>query len=159
MFDLTPHPRIIMLCAQTKKEDNKREPFFQSLGCSDFELEVFHQFYFSRTRKSLEHYYPQAMATGDDGKLNQDQINCLGNFAMIGGDVNSSGSDWSPKVKLDHYLDTSGKIKLVSVASIKFMIMMQICKDHQNGSREPGQEWNFIDIKEHQGKMIKILLA
>ena len=30
------------------------------IGCSDFGLKVFNQFYFSRTRRSLEHYYPQA---------------------------------------------------------------------------------------------------
>jgi hypothetical protein len=91
-------------------------------------LDIFKLFYFSRTRRSLEHYYPQAAATGQNGALNEHEINCLGNYAMIGSEVNSSGSNNSPKVKLDHYLDTlSGKVRLVSVASLKFMIMMQIC--------------------------------
>lgn len=40
----------------------KRRAFFEELGCSDFELDAFNNFYFSRTRKSLEHYYPQAKA-------------------------------------------------------------------------------------------------
>lgn len=52
---------------KTKKGDSKRTVFFNDLGCSDFELEPFDAFYFSRTRKSLEHYYPQAK-TGEDKK-------------------------------------------------------------------------------------------
>ena len=78
---------------------------------------------------------------------------------MIGSEANSSGSNWSPKAKLNHYLDTSGKIKQISVASIKFMVMMQKCKDNQNASHQAGQEWNFEDIKMHQEKMIEILLG
>lgn len=143
---------------KTKEGDIKRKNFFDALGCSDFGLKFFEQFYFSRTRRSLEHYYPRANANGENGTLNEDQINCFGNYAMIGSEVNSSGSNWSPKTKLDHYLDASGKIKQVSVASIKFMIMMQICKDN-NGTRIPGQEWNFDDIKTHQEKMLEILLG
>ena len=146
------------LRGERKKEgDKERTEFFDALGCGDFGLKVFEQFYFSRTRRSLEHYYPQANANGENGAPNQEQINCLGNFAMIGSEANSSGSNWSPKTKLDHYLDASGKIKQVSVASIKFMIMMQKCKDNQH-SRTAGQEWNFIDIKEHQKKMVQVLL-
>lgn len=144
---------------KTKEGSGERTEFFTSIGCSDFGLKVFEQFYFSRTRRSLEHYYPTANATGEDGAPNNNQINCLGNFAMIGSEANSSGNNWSPKTKLDHYLDTSGKIRLVSVASIKFMIMMQICKDNQNLNRSPGHEWNFDDIKAHQTKMIDILLG
>lgn len=139
-----------------KEGDEKRTDFFTSLGCSDFGLKVFEQFYFSRTRRSLEHYFPQANA-GKDGAPTQAQVNCLGNYAMIGSEVNSSGSNWSPKTKLDHYLDASGKIKQISVASIKFMIMMQKCKDNQNTDRV-GQEWNFDEIKAHQEKMLKVLL-
>ena len=141
----------------TKKGSRARNAFFKVLGCGDFGLDVFEQFYFSRTRRSLEHFYPQANATGENGALTKDQINCIGNYAMIGSEANSSGSNWSPKTKLDHYLDASGKIKQVSVASIKFMIMMQICKDNQN-NREPGQEWIFDDISAHQNKMLDILI-
>ena len=140
-----------------KKGSKERREFFEELGCSDFDLKVFDQFYFSRTRRSLEHYYPQANANGLDGSPDENQINCLGNFAMIGSEANSSGSNYTPKTKLDHYLDPAGKIRQVSVASIKFMIMMQRCKDNQN-SREPGQEWIFEDIKDHQKRMLKILL-
>lgn len=144
---------------KTKEGGNERTDFFEMLGCSDFGLKVFEQFYFSRTRRSLEHFYPTANATGKNGTLSQDQINCLGNYAMIGSEANSSGSNWSPKTKLEHYLDSSGKIKLVSVASIKFMIMMQKCKDNQDSKvRNPGQEWNFEDIKGHQEKMLEVLL-
>lgn len=142
---------------RTKEGGKERTEFFAAFGCGDFGLKVFEQFYFSRTRRSLEHYYPQANANGENGAANKEQINCLGNYAMIGSEANSSGSNWSPKTKLDHYLDDSGKIKQVSVASIKFMIMMQKCKDNQS-SRGAGQEWNFDDISEHQGKMLKILL-
>lgn len=141
---------------KTKEGSKKRTEFFSELGCSDFGLKVFDQFYFSRTRRSLEHYFPQASADGKNGAPTQAQINCLGNYAMIGSEANSSGSNWSPKTKLDHYLDASGKIKQVSVASIKFMVMMQKCKDHQS-TRAAGQEWIFEDIKEHQEKMLGVL--
>ncbi len=137
-----------------KAGSRARNEFFEKLGCSDFKLDVFKQFYFSRTRRSLEHYYPQANVS--DEKADVNQINCLGNYAMIGSEANSSGSNWSPKSKLDHYLDSSGKIKQVSVASLKFMIMMQKCKDNQT-KRESGFEWTFEDIKEHQQKMMKFL--
>lgn len=143
---------------KTKEGSKERTKFFTALGCSDFGLKVFEQFYFSRTRRSLEHYYPQANANGESGAPNEDQINCLGNYAMIGSEANSSGSNWSPKTKLDHYLDASGKIKQVSVASIKFMIMMQKCKDNQS-TRRPGWEWNFDDIKAHQQKMLEVLIG
>ena len=133
-----------------KEGSRERNDFFGRLGCGDFGLNVFDQFYFSRTRRSLEHYYPQAMATGENGFLDQNQINCLGNYAMIGNEANSSGSNWSPKTKLDHYLDSSGKINQISVASLKFMIMMQICKERQI--------WEFDEIRDHQEKMISILM-
>lgn len=143
---------------KTKEGGKERTEFFAKLGCGDFGLKVFEQFYFSRTRRSLEHYYPQANVNGDKGSVSKEQINCLGNFAMIGSEANSSGSNWTPKTKLDHYLDASGKIKQVSVASIKFMIMMQKCKDNQN-ARPVGQEWNFDDIKSHQERMLEVLLG
>lgn len=144
---------------KTKEGSTERTEFFATLGCSDFGLKVFDQFYFSRTRRSLEHYYPQANAV-KNGAPTQEQINCLGNYAMIGSEANSSGSNWSPKTKLDHYLDDSGKVKLVSVASIKFMIMMQKCKDNQNLKvGKSGQEWSFDDIKSHQVKMLEVLLG
>jgi len=143
---------------RTKEGDRDRTDFFATLGCGDFGLKVFEQFYFSRTRRSLEHYYPQADSNGGNGAVNAEQKNCLGNYAMIGSEINSSGSNWTPKTKLDHYLDASGKIKQVSVASIKFMIMMQKCKDNQN-TREAGQEWNFDDIKAHQEKMLEVFLG
>lgn len=139
------------LQGENKKEsDSARKEFFEKLGCNDFGLKIFEQFYFSRTRRSLEHYYPQAMAKGKDGFLTKAQINCLGNYAMIGSEANSSGSNWSPKTKLTHYLDPSLKIKRISVASLKFWIMMQICKDKK--------QWEFDEIKDHQNKMLSILL-
>jgi hypothetical protein len=141
----------------TKEGSAERKFFFENLGCSDFGLKLFEQFYFSRTRRSLEHFYPQAKADGNDGRPTQDQINCLGNYAMIGSEMNSSGNSWDPNAKLSRYLDP-GKIRQISIASIKFMIMMQKCKDNllQN-NRKHGLEWNFEDIKEHQRKMESIL--
>ena len=76
---------------------------------------------------------------------------------MIGSDANSSGSNWSPIGKRNHYLDPSGKIRQVSVASLKFIIMLQKCKDNE-GKRVNGHEWTFEDIREHQKKMVEILL-
>jgi hypothetical protein len=140
----------------TKEENSERREFFATLGCSDFGLKIFQQFYFSRTRRSLEHFFPQANVSPET--LNEDQINCLGNYAMIGSEANSLGSNWSPKTKLDHYLDVSGKIRQVSVASLKFMVMMQMCKDNQ-AKRTAGEEWTFEDIREHQEKMLAFLLG
>ena len=77
---------------------------------------------------------------------------------MIGHDMNSSGSDWSPMVKLDHYLDSSGKISRVSVASLKFMVMMQACKDNRE-HRASGEEWVYADMVEHQQAMIDVMLG
>ena len=96
-----------------KEGGRDRQEFFEKLGCGDFGLNVFDQFYFSRTRRSLEHYYPQAAATGENGTLDQSQI---------------------------------------SVASLKFMIMMQICKDKK-------MIWEFDEIKDHQEKMVEILMG
>lgn len=50
----------------------------------------------------------QANANGKNCALNEEQINCLGNYAMIGSEANSSDSNWSQKTKLDHYLGASG---------------------------------------------------
>jgi len=143
---------------KTKKGSKERTVFFEELGCSDFELKVFEQFYFSRTRRSLEHFFPQADANGENDIPSQEQINCFGNYAMIGSEANSSGSNWRPQSKLNHYLDNSGKIKLISVASLKFMIMMQKCKDNQF-ERKNEESWIFVDIKEHQEKMLAIILV
>lgn len=147
---------------QTKKGDKKRTSFFEDLGCSDFELGAFDDFYFSRTRKSLEHYYPQAKS-GEDKKLSDNDINRFGNFAMISANANSSGSNWDPKTKLDHYTDP--KSDLVGVASLKFKIMMQICCDNDSSikkgelSRDKGFEWTVKDIDAHQEKMMQILFS
>lgn len=143
------------------KESKERTQFFDQLGCSDFELGPFNNFYFSRSRKSLEHYYPQAKA-GEGKPLSTEDINCFGNFAMIGAEANSSGSDWYPIIKLGHYSDE--KSDQVSVASLKFKIMMQKCKDNylaiSNGEleREAHMEWNSEDIQEHQRKMLDIII-
>jgi len=140
----------ILRGGQYKEGSPVRREFFQKLGCSDFGLNLFDQFYFSSTRRSLEHYYPQANATGRDGALDENQINCFGNYAMIGSEANSSGSNWTPRTKLDHYLDASGKISMVSVASLKFMIMMRICRDEDR--------WEFDQIRGHQKKMISLMM-
>ncbi len=145
------------LRGDTTKNEDVRKAFFDRLGCSMFELTIFNHFYFSRTRRSLEHYFPQANATGIDGFPNEEQINCFGNYAMIGSDVNSSASNWSPRVKRDHYLDVSGKIRQVSVASLKFVIMLQKCKDNAD-KREAGKEWVFEDIVQHQKLMVNLML-
>ncbi|SEA41592.1 Uncharacterized conserved protein, contains ParB-like and HNH nuclease domains [Xylanibacter ruminicola] len=145
-----------------KKGSRNRIEFFSALGCSDFELEPFKNFYFSRTRKSLEHYYPQAKA-GDNMPISSQDINCFGNFAMIGSDANSSGSNWNPIDKKNRYLDT--KSNQVSVASLKFRIMLQICQDNYDAGvineylkRPFGLEWNVDDMVRHQEKMLEIIM-
>jgi len=144
---------------KTKEGSSERKIFFEALGCNDFGLKLFEQFYFSRTRRSLEHFFPQAKADGKQNKPTQDQINCLGNYAMIGSEINSSGNSWDPNAKLSHYLD-NGKIRQVSVASIKFMIMMQVCKENMlEKKRVQGLDWIYEDIQKHQVKMINILIS
>lgn len=145
-----------------KKDSDNRKDFFNSLGCSDFGLDAFKSFYFSRTRKSLEHYYPQAKA-GDNMPISTHDINCYGNFAMIGSDANSSGSNWNPIDKKNRYLDT--KSNQVSVASLKFRIMLQICQDNYNNGikdkekeRPFGLEWNVKDMVRHQNKMLEVIM-
>jgi len=150
---------------QAQPGSKKRNEFFAKLGCSDFGLDVFNDFYFSRTRKSLEHYYPQAKAVRPkdltENTVSTEQINCFGNFAMIGADANSSGSDLDPNTKFDRYLD--GKSDQVSVASLKFRIMLQKCRDNlfeihsKKLDRQKGMEWNYDDMQEHQEKMTNIL--
>ena len=139
-----------------KADSQARKTFYETLGCSDFGLDLFQTFYFSRTRKSLEHFFPQHQASGKDGRPDEKQINCLGNYAMIGIDANSSGSDWFPCSKLRYYQDNSGKISMVSVASLKMKIMMQICKDNES-QRESNKEWLFEDIQAHQRGMLALL--
>ncbi len=108
----------------------------------------------------MEHFYPQAKA-GADKELTPTDINCFGNFAMIGADANSSGSDWDPKTKLDHYCD--GKANPVSVASLKFKIMLQVCQDNIDAisnkllTRGQGMQWNTEDMQDHQHKMLDII--
>ena len=145
-----------------KKGSRNRIEFFSALGCNDFELEPFKNFYFSRTRKSLEHYYPQAKA-GNNMLINAHDINCFGNFAMIGSDANSSGSNLNPIYKKNLYLDT--KSNQVSVASLKFRIMLQICQDNYDAGikddtlkRSFGLEWNVDDMVRHQEKMLEIIM-
>ena len=146
---------------RAKKGSKARSEFFIALGCGDFGLETFDNFYFSRTRKSLEHYYPQAKA-GEDKPITSEEINCFGNFAMIGSDANSSGSNWNPIDKKNRYLDS--KSNQVSVASLKFRIMLQMCQDNydegiKNGiKREFGYEWNAEDMQKHQEKMLCIIM-
>lgn len=82
---------------------------------------------------------------------------------MISADANSSGSNWDPKTKLNHYSDK--KADPVGVASLKFKIMMQVCRDNDiamqigNLSREEGFEWNLEDMNTHQEKMLKIIFS
>lgn len=142
---------------QAKKGSEDRIKFFADLGCSDLGLDTFDDFYFSRTRKSLEHYYPQAKA-GEGKPISTKDINCFGNFAMIGSDANSAGSNWNPIEKRNLYLDS--KSNQVSVASLKFRIMLQICEDNHRGlERESGFEWNVNDIDAHQDKMLSIIMS
>lgn len=146
------------------KGNKDRKKFFDRLGCKDFGLDNFRGFYFSRTRDSLEHYFPAANVKTeknpdsddntpndtDDNVPNEIQANCFGNFAMIGRNINSSGSNWDPQTKLVlYYKDRSKKIPKTSVASLKFQIMMQICENEGT--------WGWKQIREHQGKMLNIL--
>lgn len=130
---------------------------FDELGCSDFELDIFRRFYFSRTRRSLEHYFPQANVELHLCNITDENINCFGNLTMIGSEANSMGANWEPHIKIDRYLTMTRKVTPVSVASLKFMIMLQKCRDNVNVGRKLGDEWNYQDIREHQEKMLNIM--
>lgn len=149
---------------KSNKGSRERRQFFDELGCSDFELDVFNKFYFSRTRKSLEHYFPQANVKDDGSTPTREEINCFGNFAMIGADANSSGSNSYPIEKEMKYL--GNKTNPLSVASLKFRIMLQICEDNNvKGIKDPAAKredalmWNADDIRGHQEKMLKIIMS
>ena len=131
-------------------DQQERKVFFDTLGCQDFGLDFFDSFYFSRTRRSLEHYFPRANIDINNNTPTEAQINCLGNYAMIGSEANSSGSNWSPQAKINRYWDNPQKINQVSIASPKLFIMMQVCKAKG--------VWGWMQIKEHQEKMLNILL-
>ena len=148
--------------SEKRKGSPERNLFFEDLGCSDFELIPFNRFYFSRTRKSLEHYYPQAKA-GEGCQIRSIDINRFGNFAMIGSEANSMGSNWNPIDKRNRYLDS--KSNQISIASLKFRIMLQKCQDNYDErvkdpskKRNIGMEWNVEDMKLHQEKILKIIM-
>lgn len=132
------------------RENADKAEFIKMIG-TDLSLDYFNNFYFSRTRRSLEHYYAQAYNPINEEPLTVEQRNCFGNFAMIGSEANSAGSNWSPHAKCERYIDPSRKISYISVASLKMLIMMQICKDNN--------KWNFNLISEHQQKMLEILFS
>lgn len=136
-------------------DDPERKKFFDELGCGDFGLPVFNDFYFSSTRNSLEHFFAQANV--DEKTITTEDINCFGNLAMIGSDANSAGSNWRPAQKVITYADEN-KINKVSVASLKFRIMLQMCKDNGREERHSGSEWNTEDMQTHQTKMLKIIM-
>lgn len=147
-----------------KNDTTAQSTFFHCLGCSDFGLDLLNTFYFSRTRRSLEHYFPQANVdkedtenkedTKDKEKVTEANINCFGNYAMISSDANSRGSNRSPQEKVSIYLDVQKKKNAkktagVGTASLKLLVMMQMCSDRGH--------WNYDDMKEHQENMVKIL--
>lgn len=80
---------------------------------------------------------------------------------MIGAQANSSGSNWDPLTKIEHYRDA--KADAVSVGSLKFRIMMQCCLDNHRDmlegrlDRPEHAEWNVEDMQAHQRLMMKIL--
>ena len=86
------------------------------------------------------------------------EINCFGNYAMIGAAINSSGSDQLPIAKIDVYL-RDGNYPKLGAASLKFRIMMQVCLDNATQNCPHGKEWTFNDIKFHQDNMVRILLS
>lgn len=65
--------------------------------------------------------------------------------------------------KKNRYLDT--KSNQVSVASLKFRIMLQICQDNYNNGikdkekeRPSGLEWDVEDMVRHQNKMLEMIM-
>lgn len=82
---------------------------------------------------------------------------------MIGAEANCSISYWDSKTKLDHYC-CDNKFNQVSVASLKFKIMMQMCQDNYkfilNGvvDRIKCMEWNVEDLQLHQEKILKFII-
>ncbi len=147
VFNYTDYKLWRKYADDVRGEKSNEKEFFDDLGCVNFGLSTFNDFYFSTTRKSLEHFFPQANV-GEEGTT-VENINCFGNFAMIGSDANSAGSNWKPAHKVNIY--SSAKTNKVSVASLKFRIMLQICQDR-------GQ-WNPDDMQTHQTKILKIIMS
>lgn len=130
------------------KDQEKRNNSLSNFGCAGLEWSYFDGFYFSRTRNSLEHFLPQENSNNNTDPDYDILINCLGNYAMIGSEANSSGSNFDPADKLKRYHDKNHKFS-VSTSSLKFIIMMKKC--------ENDNDWNFKQIEDHQKHMINIL--
>ncbi len=123
---------------------DKQKQSLVVFGCEKLNFSNFEGFYFSSTRGSLEHYLPQTYDDLQDPKYDI-HINCLGNYAMIGSEANSSGSNCDPLLKVEIY----NKHYSVSTSSLKFIIMMKIC--------ENARGWGVDQIRDHQERMINIL--
>ncbi len=88
-------------------------------------------------RSSVEHYYPQNPMENIH-PLEETILNCFGNLCLVTNSENSRLSNFTPKAKKDFYLKQQNQ-------SIKQRIMMS------------SKEWNEVNIKEHQNRMIDIL--
>jgi hypothetical protein len=77
---------------------------------------------------------------------------------MISSEANSSGNNLDAATKLIRYSDRG--FDAVSVASLKFKIMMQICRDNRDNTlRQNGMQWNKEDMQNHQNAMLRILFS
>ena len=75
---------------------------------------------------------------------------------MIGAEANSSGNNLDPVTKLIRYNDRG--FDPISVASLKFKIMMRMCQDNKASQIRPqAMEWNHEDMHLHTSKMLDIL--
>ena len=88
-------------------------------------------------RSSVEHYYPQNPMENID-PLGKTTLNCFGNLCLVTNSENSRLSNFTPNAKKEFYLKQQNQ-------SIKQRIMMS------------SKEWNEVNIKEHQNRMIDIL--
>jgi hypothetical protein len=94
------------------------------------------------SRNSVEHFLPQDTTYSE--KASEEVIDCFGNLCLIHKSDNSSFSNHSPKEKQNSY---KGK----KIRSIKQDLMMNHVEENK--------EWDSKSIKEHEEKMINLLMA
>lgn len=124
-------------------------------GCEDSTKELFGRdhlkavrAYRMRTNRSIEHLFPQTAPPGENPWKDSDALHSFGNLAMISRSFNSQQSNERVGVKFGRVKDHIDRSEL---QSLKLLAMYQ-------AANRDGSNWTQTTAKEHESRMIKILL-
>lgn len=106
----------------------------------DFEFEF---------RNSVEHWYPQNPSGGTFEPW-KDGVDQFGNLCIIQRNVNSKFSNMAPEAKKSTFRE------MISKGSLKLRCMRDLTENH--GDKVASAYWKEIAYKEHEDKMIEILM-